>query len=127
MNVKTYLVKDNLPDFHWKLTKEKSVINGYNAVKAIGTDEQGNEFSAWYSTDIKYKDGPHNFANLPGLILQAEVITPYFKTIFKINHLEILKENLKISLPTKGKIVTFQEMRKELNEANKPVNEGVEK
>ena len=127
INVKTYLVKDNLPDFQWKLTKEKSVINGYNATKAIGTDEQGNEFTAWYSTDIKYKDGPHNFANLPGLILQAEVITPYFKTIFTINNIEILKENLNISLPTKGKIVTFQEMRKELNEANKPVNEGVEK
>ena len=124
---KSFLIKDKIYDYKWKITKEKADIAGYKATKAIGTDEQGNEFSAWYSTDIKYKDGPHNFANLPGLILQTEVITPYFKTIFTINHLEILKENLNISLPTKGKIVTFQEMRKELNEANKPINEGVEK
>lgn len=103
INVKTYLVKDNLPNYKWKLTREKAVINGYNVIKAIGEDAEGNEFTAWYSPEIKYKDGPFNFANLPGLILQAEIITPYFKTIFKINHLEILKENLKIILPKKGK------------------------
>lgn len=127
INIKTYLVKENSPDYQWKLTKEKSVINGYNVIKAIGKYTEGNEFTAWYSSEIKYKDGPYNLANLPGFILQAEIITPYFKTIFKINQLEILKENLQITLPTKGKIVTFKEMRAELNEMNKTVNEGVDK
>lgn len=69
INVKTYLVKENIPDFNWQLTKEKAVINGYNVVKAIGEDKEGNTFIAWYSPEIKYKDGPYNFANLPGLIL----------------------------------------------------------
>ena len=127
INVKSYLVKEKLPDFHWQLTKEKSVINGYNVVKANGQDEEGNKFTAWYSPEIKYKDGPHYFANLPGLILQAEIITPYFKTIFKINQLEILTKKLDIVLPTKSKIMTFQEMRKELDELNKNSNEGIDK
>jgi GLPGLI family protein len=127
INVKTYLVKENLPDFKWQLTKEKSVINGFNVNKAIGKDQEGNEFVAWYSTEIKYKDGPYYFANLPGLILQAEIITPYFKTIFKINELEILKSPLSITLPTKGKIVTFKEMQNDLNSMQKSTNEGVEK
>ncbi|MFV0208336.1 GLPGLI family protein [Empedobacter falsenii] len=127
INVKTYLVKENITDFNWQLTKEKAVINGYNVVKAIGEDKEGNTFIAWYSPEIKYKDGPYNFANLPGLILQTEIITPYFKTIFKINQLEILTKKLDITLPTKGKILTFQEMQDDLNSIRKSSNEGVEK
>ena len=127
INVKTYLVKENIPDYQWKLTKEKSVVNGYNVIKAIGKDRDGNEVVAWYSPEIKYKDGPHNIANLPGLIMQVEIITPYFKTIFKLSELEILKENLKITLPSKGKIMTFQEMRNDMDASSKSSNQGVEK
>ncbi|WP_334126217.1 GLPGLI family protein [Empedobacter brevis] len=127
INVKTFLVKENIPDYQWKLTKEKSVLNGYNVVKAIGKDRDGNEVIAWFSPEVKYKDGPHNIANLPGLIMQTEIITPYFKTIFRLKQLEILKENLKISLPIKGKIVTFQEMQNDLNSMRKSSNEGIEK
>ncbi|WP_413532266.1 GLPGLI family protein [Empedobacter brevis] len=126
INVKTYLVKENIPDYQWKLTKEKSVINGYNVIKAIGKDGDGNEFIAWYSPEIKYKDGPYNIANLPGLIIQAEIITPYFKTIFKLDKLEILKENLKITLPKKGKIMTFKEMQNDMHSVESS-NEGVDK
>ncbi|MBW1619125.1 MULTISPECIES: GLPGLI family protein [Empedobacter] len=115
INVKTYLVKENIPNFNWKLTKEKAVINGYNVVKAIDQDRDGNEFTAWYSPEIRYKDGPYYFSNLPGLILQAEIISPYFTVIFKINQLEILKENLKINLPTRGKVMTLREMQNDMN------------
>lgn len=127
INVKSYLVKEKLLDFNWQLTKDKSVINGYNVIKAIGEDRDGNKFTAWYSPEIKYKDGPYYFANLPGLIMQVEIVTPYFKTIFKINQLEILTKKLDISLPTKSKMVTFQEMQDELNSMRKSSNEGVEK
>lgn len=127
INVKSYLVKEKLLDFNWQLTKDKSVINGYNVIKAIGEDRDGNKFTAWYSPEIKYKDGPYYFANLPGLIMQIEIVTPYFKTIFKINQLEILTKKLDISLPTKSKMVTFQEMQDELNSMRKSSNEGVEK
>ncbi|MBF0596777.1 GLPGLI family protein [Faecalibacter rhinopitheci] len=118
INVKTFLVKDQIPNLKWQLTKEKSTINGYNATKAIGEDIEGNEFVAWYSTDVKYKDGPHNFANLPGLILKTEIKTPFFTTIFTLKNLEILDKPLKITLPQKGKIVTFEEMRKEIGIIN---------
>jgi len=127
INVKTYLVKENLPDYQWKLTRETSMMNGYKVIKAIGKDQEGNEITAWYSPEIKYKDGPYTFSNLPGLIVQAEIITPYFKTIFKMNQLEILKEQLKITLPKKGKIMTFQEMRNDMNASSKSSNEGVDR
>ena len=103
------------------------MVNGYNVIKAIGKDRDGNEVVAWYSPEIKYKDGPHNIANLPGLIMQVEIITPYFKTIFKLSELEILKENLKITLPSKGRIMTFQEMRNDMDASSKSSNQGVEK
>ncbi len=118
INVKTFLVKENLPNYNWTLTKEKATINGYNVSKAIGIDFDGNQFIAWYSPDIKYKDGPYNFANLPGFILQAEIITSYFKTTFKLNDLVILDKPLEINLPKKGKIVTFEEMRAEISAVN---------
>ena len=118
INVKTFLVKEQLPNFNWKITKEKSIINGYNATKAIGEDQEGIEIIAWFSTDIKYKDGPHNFANLPGLILKVDLTTEFFKTIFTINQLEILENPLIITLPKKGKITTFEEMRNEINLIN---------
>ena len=118
INVKTFLVKENFPDFKWKLTKEKSIINGYNVTKAIGEDQEGNEINAWYSTDIKYKDVPHYYTNLPGLIMKTEINTPFFKTIFTIKNLEILDKPLTITLPKKGKIVTFEEMRKEIGIIN---------
>ena len=118
INVKTFLVKENLPNYNWILTKEKATINGYNVNKAIGKDIEGNQFIAWYSPEIKYKDGPYNFANLPGLILQAEIITSYFRTTFKLNDLVILEKPLEINLPKKGKIVTFEEMRAEISAAN---------
>ena len=118
INVKTFLVKENLPNYNWILTKEKATINGYNVNKAIGKDIEGNQFIAWYSPEIKYKDGPYNFANLPGLILQAEIITSYFRTTFKLNDLVILEKPLEINLPKKGKIVTFEEMREEISAIN---------
>ena len=49
----------------------------------------------------------------------------YFKKIGE--QVEILKENLKITLPSKGRIMTFQEMRNDMDASSKSSNQGVEK
>ena len=126
---KSFLIKDKIYDYKWKITKEKADIAGYKATKAIGTDEEGKEVIAWYANALPYKDGPYRYANLPGLIVKAEMITDEFKTIFTMKEIEILDKDVVITLPTKGKIVSDKEFMAEvkaLNDKYKEMNQGVD-
>lgn len=126
---KTFLIKDSLHNYNWKITKEKDKINGYPVTKAIGTDEDGAEVVAWYATSLPYKDGPYRFSNLPGLIVKAEFSTPEFKTIFTMKNLTIEEKAIVVNLPTKGKVVSdkeFMDEMKVLNEKYKQANQGVD-
>lgn len=126
---KTFLIKDKLHNYNWKLTKEKQSINGYNTTKAIGTDETGSEIIAWYATSLPYKDGPYRFSNLPGLIVKAEFGNEMFKTVFTLKELNVLEKPVVVNLPTKGKIVTskeFMDEAKALNEKYEESNQSVD-
>ena len=126
---KTFFIKDQLTDYNWKLTKEKTTINGYNVTKATGTDDEFQNLVVWYSNDLPYRDGPYRFANLPGLIVKAEFNTADFKAIFTLKEIKILDKPISITLPTKGKIVSDKEFIDEIEELNrryKDVNQGVD-
>jgi len=126
---KTFLIKDQLTNYNWKLTREKSIINGYNVTKATGTDDEFQNLVVWYSNELKYKDGPYRFANLPGLIVKAEFNTSEFKTIFILKEIQILDKPIQISLPTKGKIVSDKQFTEEVDELTKKfkeANQGVD-
>ncbi|MBF0597506.1 GLPGLI family protein [Faecalibacter rhinopitheci] len=71
MMSKTYTVKDDLPNFDWKLTRETRTILGNEARKATA-EKDGKVITAWYSTKIPAKNGPENYWGLPGLILEVE-------------------------------------------------------
>lgn len=65
-----YKVKeDSKPE--WKILPEKQKIGEYNAQKAT-TTFGGREWTAWFSTDIPFQDGPYKFYGLPGLIVKIE-------------------------------------------------------
>ncbi len=126
---KTFLVKDQIYDYKWKITKEKADIAGYKATKAIGTDEEGKEVIAWYATSLPYKDGPYRYANLPGLIVKAEMTTDEFKTVFTMKEITILDKEIVVNLPTKGKVVSDKEFMAEvkaLQEKYKEMSQGVD-
>ena len=128
--VKTFLIKDKIFDYQWKITKEKTEIAGYNATKAVGIDEDGKEVIAWYTTSLPYRDGPYRYANLPGLIVKAEMSTDEFKAVFTMKEIEILDKDIVITFPTKGKVVTDKEFMAEMkamNERHNQVNQGVDK
>lgn len=57
------------PVFNWKISPEKVKIGEYNAQKAT-TDFGGRKWTAWFSTDIPFPDGPYKFSGLPGLIVK---------------------------------------------------------
>ncbi|MDE5437989.1 GLPGLI family protein [Elizabethkingia meningoseptica] len=57
--------------FNWKVLPDKMKIGEYNAQKAT-TEFGGRTWTAWFSTDLPFQDGPYKFWGLPGLIVKIE-------------------------------------------------------
>lgn len=57
--------------FNWNISNEKQKIGPYNAQKAT-TEFGGRKWTAWFSTDLPFQDGPYKFSGLPGLIVKIE-------------------------------------------------------
>lgn len=57
--------------FNWNILGDKQKIGEYNAQKAT-TEFGGRKWTAWFSTDIPFQDGPYKFSGLPGLIVKIE-------------------------------------------------------
>lgn len=54
---------------NWNLTAEKKKIDNYSVQKAE-TIWSGRKWTAWFSTEIPFSEGPYKFHGLPGLILE---------------------------------------------------------
>ncbi|KNB62148.1 GLPGLI family protein [Chryseobacterium aquaticum] len=57
--------------FNWKILNDKQKIGEYNTQKAT-TEFGGRKWTAWFSSDIPFQDGPYKFSGLPGLIVKIE-------------------------------------------------------
>lgn len=57
--------------FNWNILSEKQKIGEYNAQKAT-VEFGGRTWTAWFSSDIPFQDGPYKFYGLPGLIVKIE-------------------------------------------------------
>lgn len=68
-----YKVKEDTKPV-WKILSDKQKIGEYNAQKAT-TTFGGREWTAWFTTDIPFQDGPYKFYGLPGLIVKIEDAT----------------------------------------------------
>lgn len=55
--------------FNWKIENGKEKIGEYNAQKAT-TEFGGRKWTAWFSTELPFQDGPYKFHGLPGLIVK---------------------------------------------------------
>jgi len=55
----------------WKILSETTKIGEYKVQKAEA-DFGGRKWTAWFTTDLPYQDGPYKFSGLPGLIVKAE-------------------------------------------------------
>lgn len=62
---------DDPVQFSWNILPEKQKIGEYNTQKAT-TEYGGRKWTAWFSSDIPFQDGPYKFYGLPGLIVKIE-------------------------------------------------------
>ncbi|MBS1532295.1 MAG: GLPGLI family protein [Bacteroidetes bacterium] len=67
----TFLVKDTVRKFKWKITDETREIAGYSCRRANGIMLDSIYVVAFYTTEIPVSGGPESFHGLPGMILEV--------------------------------------------------------
>lgn len=105
-------VTDTKP-MDWKILPDKKKIDKFDAQKAT-LEFGGRSWTAWFSQDFPFQDGPYKFHGLPGLILEMEDATGthIFKFAGSKNFDEIEKiEKKEIESTTPGgRVVRFGNM-----------------
>ena len=71
-------------NFNWKIDSQKEKIGEYNAQKATA-DFGGRKWTAWFTTDIPFQDGPYKFHGLPGLIVKISDDANNYSWVLKGN------------------------------------------
>ncbi len=118
---KAFLVKDNLPEYDWKMSTETKNIGQYTCYKATHTEEvvrkkisivngetkedsikETKVTTAWYTLQVPISNGPKNYQGLPGLILEIND----GKNLIVCTEIVLNpSETIKIKEPEKGKAV----------------------
>ena len=62
--------QEKIPSISWNLVEGDTIILGYPCFKAV-TNFRGRIWTAWYSIDLPFDNGPWKLGGLPGLILAA--------------------------------------------------------
>lgn len=70
IGMESYKVIDET-DLNWELIDETKKIQNYNCQKAM-LKFGDREWTAWFTTELPFQDGPHLFRKLPGLIVAIE-------------------------------------------------------
>lgn len=65
-----FCYEESVPTFSWKLAEGDTIIIGYPCHKAV-CQFRGRTWTAWYTLDLPFDNGPWKLGGLPGLILAA--------------------------------------------------------
>lgn len=109
---------------NWKILNEKQKIGEYNTQKATA-QYGGRTWTAWFSSDIPFQDGPYKFSGLPGLIVKIEDADKNYswvlqgnKKIKEYNEFSYI-ENLMQATGGKPKELTREKFDKTFNDFKK--------
>ncbi|CAM1359511.1 GLPGLI family protein [Tenacibaculum xiamenense] len=110
-----FLVQSSTSDLKWELINETKVIGSYTCYKAKVKRKRSGPYKgedayityiAWYCPTIPFNYGPFEFCNLPGLIIELSIKN----RIYRATKVVLKKEEMKIQKPSKGKLVTKEEL-----------------
>lgn len=65
-----YLYEEKMPDIEWHLEEGDTTILSYACQKAVACF-RGRTWTAWFSPELPFSEGPWKLCGLPGLILKA--------------------------------------------------------
>ncbi|NCU02861.1 MAG: GLPGLI family protein [Chitinophagaceae bacterium] len=112
----TYLVKDSLMNYKWRITNETRTIAGFECRKAVTIICDSVYIVAFYSDEITVSSGPESFGGLPGMILGLAV--PRLQMTWFATKVELKEPTVTALTPKqKGKTVTWTAYQKDLNKA----------
>lgn len=109
--------------FDWKILNEKEKIGTYDTQKATA-DFGGRKWTAWFTLDLPFQDGPYKFHGLPGLIVKIEDSEKNYSWILqgnkKVENWEEISYAEKISgMSSKVSEVSKEKFQKTFNDFKK--------
>jgi GLPGLI family protein len=122
---KTFLIKDDLKKFDWKVSSDRRKILDYECMKATATDDE-HQITAWFTPQIGLGIGPGSYNGLPGAILMIETDEGIREIVAKEVSLSEV-DVAEMVIPDKGKKVNrekFKAIEKEKMEEMESINGG---
>lgn len=113
-----YMIKCSM-NYHWELTNNSKMINGYKCYEAKGkrinyiteTESVTVNIVAWYCPEIPVNYGPGDYGNLPGLIFFVQE----FQKIFRLKEIKKI-DKMNFGFDIKGEEITEKDFDKKLME-----------
>lgn len=112
----TYLIKDSMRAYEWKISNETRTIAGFECRKAVTKICDSVYVVAFYTDEITVSSGPESFGGLPGMILGLAV--PRLHVTWFATKVELTPPTEAMLTPKqKGKAITWEAYQKDLNKA----------
>lgn len=132
---KSYIIKDKLNDYNWKISRESKKIIGFDVKKATAVIDSTKSIVAWFAPSIAVKDGPGMYNGLPGLILELEIKDSKNKSVesmtIRATDVKEVPEMKPFEKPKDKNVITekeFEELTKKQMERFKQMrSEGIDK
>jgi GLPGLI family protein len=90
-----YFYTENKDFFNWTILQERDTIAGLSVQKAI-TSYGGRNYTAWFTEEIPFSEGPYKFTGLPGLIVKIGDEKNHY--VFKMVQIRKLKNPIPLIL-----------------------------
>jgi GLPGLI family protein len=112
----TYLIKDSLRSYEWRITNETRTIAGFECRKAVTKICDSVYIVAFFTNEITVSSGPESFHGLPGMILGLAL--PRLQITWFATKVELKQPtDAALNPKQKGKTVTWALYEKDLKRA----------
>lgn len=107
--MKNYIIDEEMPALNWNMTEETKNIQELVCQKAT-TSFRGRNYTAWFTNQLPYNNGPWKLGGLPGLIVEA--YDDEKQVVFKFESFEnIAHRKIPIMLPAEHVKATAKEYK----------------